>query len=78
MAETICQLKVVLKETQPLIWRRFQVRSDITFRELHKDTRPDESGSPSPIVQIQERHVPGLKSHDEHFIIHHTATPPRI
>ncbi|NHZ72746.1 MAG: hypothetical protein GWP17_06655 [Aquificales bacterium] len=36
MAETIYQLKVTLKEIQPLIWRRFQVRSDITFRELHK------------------------------------------
>ncbi|MFQ5434039.1 MAG: plasmid pRiA4b ORF-3 family protein [Anaerolineae bacterium] len=35
-AETIYQLKVVLKEIQPSIWRRFQVRSDITFRELHK------------------------------------------
>ena len=28
--------KVSLKEIQPPIWRRFQVRSDITFRELHK------------------------------------------
>jgi hypothetical protein len=36
MAETICQLKVVLKEIQPPIWRRFQVRSGITFRELHE------------------------------------------
>ncbi|HID53584.1 MAG TPA: plasmid pRiA4b ORF-3 family protein [Anaerolineae bacterium] len=36
MSETIYQLKVTLKEIQPPIWRRFQVRSDITFRELHK------------------------------------------
>lgn len=32
----IYQLKVTLKEIQPPIWRRFQVRGDITFRELHK------------------------------------------
>lgn len=36
MPETIYQFKVSLKEIHPLIWRRFQVRSDITFRELHK------------------------------------------
>jgi len=36
MAEMIYQLKVTLKEIQPPIWRRFQVRSNITFRELHK------------------------------------------
>jgi hypothetical protein len=35
-------------------------------------------GSPSPIVQIQERHVPELKSRDEHYIIHRASTPPRI
>jgi hypothetical protein len=27
------------------------------------------------IVQIQERHVPGLKSGDEHFIIHLSKLP---
>ena len=35
-------------------------------------------GSPSPIVQIQEQHIPGLKSLDEHFIIHHPPAPSRI
>jgi hypothetical protein len=35
-AEMIYQLKVTLKEIQPPVWRRFQVRSGITFRELHK------------------------------------------
>ncbi len=34
MADTIFQFKVILKEIQPPIWRRFQVRSDITFRKL--------------------------------------------
>jgi len=36
MAESIYQFKVSLKEIQPPIWRRFQVHSGITFRELHK------------------------------------------
>ena len=36
MAEMIYQLKVTLKEIEPPIWRRFQVCSNITFRELHK------------------------------------------
>ncbi|PIE80395.1 MAG: hypothetical protein CSA11_07955 [Chloroflexi bacterium] len=36
MSETIYQFKVTLKEIYPPIWRRFQVRSDITFCELHK------------------------------------------
>jgi hypothetical protein len=36
MAESIYQFKVTLKEIQPPIWRRFEVHSDITFRELHK------------------------------------------
>jgi hypothetical protein len=35
MADTIYQLKVVLKGIQPPVWRRFQVHSGITFRELH-------------------------------------------
>jgi hypothetical protein len=35
MSDTIFQFKVTLKEIQPPIWRRFQVRSDITFRDLH-------------------------------------------
>lgn len=34
-SDTIFQFKVTLKEIQPPIWRRFQVRSDITFRDLH-------------------------------------------
>ncbi|MCB8985814.1 MAG: plasmid pRiA4b ORF-3 family protein [Ardenticatenaceae bacterium] len=34
-ADTIFQFKVTLKEIKPPIWRRFQVRSDITFRDLH-------------------------------------------
>lgn len=44
----------------------------------YPDTRPDEEGSPSPIVQIQEQHILGLKSRDEHFIIHHLPAPSRI
>jgi hypothetical protein len=36
MAKTIYQFKVTLEEIQPPVWRRFQVRSGITFRELHK------------------------------------------
>jgi len=35
MSDTIFQFKLSLKEIQPPIWRRFQVRSDITFRDLH-------------------------------------------
>ncbi len=35
MSDTIFQFKVTLQEIQPPIWRRFQVRSDITFRQLH-------------------------------------------
>ncbi|HSG15857.1 MAG TPA: hypothetical protein VLE70_05995 [Anaerolineae bacterium] len=31
---TIYQLKVTLKGIRPAIWRRFQVRSDISFYEL--------------------------------------------
>lgn len=31
----IYQFSVTLQEIQPAIWRRFQVRSDITFRDLH-------------------------------------------
>ncbi|MCP4356663.1 MAG: plasmid pRiA4b ORF-3 family protein [Chloroflexi bacterium] len=34
--DMIYQLKVTLKEIQPPIWRRFQVRSDISFRDLHE------------------------------------------
>lgn len=34
MSDTIYQFKVTLKEIQPPIWRRFQVRSDITFRAI--------------------------------------------
>ena len=30
------QLKIVLKQSNPAIWRRVQVASDITFAELHK------------------------------------------
>ena len=30
------QLKIVLKQSDPVIWRRVQVASDITFAELHK------------------------------------------
>jgi hypothetical protein len=33
--ETIYQLKVTLKGIKPIIWRRFQVRSDISFYELN-------------------------------------------
>lgn len=36
MSETIYQFKVVLQEIHPPIWRRFQVRGDITFRQLHE------------------------------------------
>lgn len=35
MSDTIFQFKVTLKGIQPPIWRRFQVRRDITFRDLH-------------------------------------------
>jgi Plasmid pRiA4b ORF-3-like protein len=31
----ICQIKVTLHDSQPLIWRRIQVRSDITLAKLH-------------------------------------------
>ncbi|MGC1685767.1 MAG: plasmid pRiA4b ORF-3 family protein [Candidatus Acidiferrales bacterium] len=31
----ICQIKVKLNDSQPLIWRRIQVRSDITLAKLH-------------------------------------------
>jgi len=34
-SDAIFQFKVTLKEIQPPNWRRFQVRSDITFRDLH-------------------------------------------
>ena len=34
-AGTIYQFKVTLKNIEPPIWRRFQVRRNITFRELH-------------------------------------------
>ncbi|MGL1885165.1 MAG: SEC-C metal-binding domain-containing protein [Reichenbachiella sp.] len=33
--EQIYQLKIELKHSNPLIWRRIQVREDITFSELH-------------------------------------------
>lgn len=36
MPDVIYEFKVSLKEIQPPIWRRFQVRSNITFGELHK------------------------------------------
>lgn len=36
MATPIYELKVTLQDIQPPIWRRFQVRSDITFAELHQ------------------------------------------
>ncbi len=32
----VLQIKVTLRDSQPLIWRRFQVRSDITFVKLHR------------------------------------------
>lgn len=32
----VYQLKVTLKDSKPPIWRRFQVRSDITFAKLHR------------------------------------------
>lgn len=35
MSDFIYQLKVTLQEIEPPIWRRFQVRSGITFAELH-------------------------------------------
>jgi hypothetical protein len=35
MPESIYQLKVSLQEIEPPIWRRFQVRSGITFAKLH-------------------------------------------
>jgi hypothetical protein len=35
MSDTIYPFKVTLKEIQSPIWRCFQMRSDITFRELH-------------------------------------------
>ncbi len=31
----IYQIKIELKETNPTIWRRIQVNSDITLNELH-------------------------------------------
>ncbi|MBO0856966.1 MAG: plasmid pRiA4b ORF-3 family protein [Chloracidobacterium sp.] len=34
-AEEIFQLKITLKRSKPPIWRRVQVRSDITFTQLH-------------------------------------------
>ena len=51
---------------------------NVIYRLYLADTWSHESGSPSPIVQIQERHVPELKSGDEHFIIHRASAPPRI
>lgn len=35
MPPSIYQIKVFLKDIEPHIWRRFQVRSDITLRKLH-------------------------------------------
>jgi len=32
----IYQLKITLKESRPPIWRRFQVRSDVTLAKLHR------------------------------------------
>ena len=32
----IYQLKITLKESRPAIWRRFQVRGDITLAKLHR------------------------------------------
>lgn len=32
----IYQLKITLKDSRPPIWRRFQVRSDITLAKLHR------------------------------------------
>ncbi len=32
----IYQIKVTLRDSQPAIWRRIQVRSDITFAKLHR------------------------------------------
>lgn len=35
-AENIYQFKIVLNEIKPAIWRRFQVKSDITLLRLHE------------------------------------------
>ena len=32
----IYQLKITLKDSRPAIWRRFQVRSDVTLAKLHR------------------------------------------
>jgi Plasmid pRiA4b ORF-3-like protein len=31
----VYQLKVTLREVRPPVWRRFQVRSDMTLEQLH-------------------------------------------
>ena len=36
MPVEIYQIKVTLRDSQPLIWRRIQVRSDITLAKLHR------------------------------------------
>ena len=32
----ICQMKITLKDVKPPIWRRIQVKSDITLKVLHR------------------------------------------
>lgn len=36
MSPVIYQIKIVLKEIEPPIWRRFKVRSDLTLRAFHR------------------------------------------
>ena len=35
MTSNVVQLKIILKHTKPPIWRRVQVKSSVTFHELH-------------------------------------------
>ena len=35
MTSDVVQIKIILKHTKPPIWRRVQVKSSVTFHELH-------------------------------------------
>ena len=55
----IYQIKVTLRDSQPLIWRRIQVRSDITLAKLHRTLQR--------VMGWEDAHLHEFVIQDEHY-----------